>query len=292
MPLIQQECVSCDDKGSPQCKGTNIVHNEVRYRGEQFSVSLVLVGYDFGTVTGSIYANVLSTGSYEQLGDKQHTHTANFRSCNALVYSVHSTDVYEIIKLTANEQENSKDEIENIDNNDQPTTMTLLTTPIYINVTLEDCPLGFRLNETLIMCECDNNLNNLSIDVTCEIRDHRGYINREGTLWVGVNQNENNIDTSNTYYLSNTGCPISYCKNERIAVDLTDLDLQCSNNHAGNLCSGCKFNYSLQLGTDRCAECKDDNELALLIFFVAAGFLLVFSSHFLTLLLPMEQSMD
>ena len=80
----------CDGNGSPQCKSTNVVHNEVRYPGEIFDVSLVLVGYNFGTVTGSLYATILSTGSHKQLGENQHTQAANFSSCNNLVYSVHS----------------------------------------------------------------------------------------------------------------------------------------------------------------------------------------------------------
>ena len=274
----------CDDNGSLQCQNTTIVHNETRFPGEIFNVSLVLVGYNFGTVTGSIYAHVLSTGSYKQLGQNQHTQAANFRSCNNLVYSVHSKDSSAVIKLTASEQDSSEDEIER---NTQaalckikPCT-ALLTTPIYINVTLETCPLGFKLDENGLMCECDDNLNENRHNVTCEIRDHKGYINREGTVWVGINQNENN--TNNTNYLISDYCPHNYCMNEKIAVDLTDPDSQCSQNHSGNLCGRCKVNYSLALGSDRCTQCNDNNGLALLIFFAAAGFLLVFFIKFLDL---------
>ena len=276
----------CDDNGSLQCKSTNIVHNEVRFPGEIFNVSLVLVGYNFGTVTGSIYANVLSTSSYKQLGQSQHTQAATFSSCNTLVYSVHSKDSSEVIKLTASEQESSKDEIER--NEEAASCKTsiykpctaLLTTPIYINVTLETCPLGFKLDENGLMCGCDDNLSEIR-DVTCEIRDHKGYLNREGTVWVGVNQNEN--DTNNTYYLINRKCPHNYCTNERITVDLTDPDSQCSQNHSGNLCGRCKDGYSLQLGSNRCLDCPNNNGLALLIFFAVAGFLHVFFIKFLDL---------
>ena len=283
----------CDDNGRLQCKNTTIVHNEVRYPGEIFNVSLVLVGYNFGTVTGSIYAHVLSTGSYQQLGQNQHIQAATFRSCNNLVYSVHSKDSSEVIKLTESEQESSDDEIKK--NQDAascevtyPNSMrktliklctALLTTPIYINVTLKTCPLGFKLNETGLMCECDDNLNENRHNVTCEISDHKGYINREGTVWVGVNQNEN--DTNN--YLISDYCPHSYCKHERTTVDLTNPDSQCSKNHGGNLCGRCKDNYSLALGSDRSTQCNDNNGLALLIFFAAAGFLLVFFIKFLDL---------
>ena len=130
------------------------------------------------------------------------------------------------------------------------------------------------------MCECDDNLSE-NRDVTCEIRDHKGYINREGTVWVGVNQNDN--DTNNTYFLISNYCTHNYCMNEKIAVDLTDPDSQCSQNHSGNLCGRCKDSFSLLLGSDRCAQCNDNNGLALLIFFAAAGFLLVFFIKFLDL---------
>ena len=287
----------CDDNGRPQCKNTIIVHNEVRYPGEIFNVFLVLVGYNFGTVTGSIYANVLSTGSYKQLGQNQHTQAAIFSSCNNLLYSVHSKDSSEVIKLTASEQESSKDEIKKNQNAASckvhvtyPNSMikthikpctALLTTPIYINITLKTCPLGFKLNETGLMCECDDNLNENRDNVTCEISDHKGYINREGTVWVGVNQNEN--DTNNTYYLISEYCPHSYCNHERTTVDLTDPDSQFNKNHGGNLCGRCKYGYSLQLGSDRCLDCPNNDGLALLIFFAAAGFLLVFFIIFLDL---------
>ena len=271
----------CDANGRPQCKNTTIVHNEVRFPGEIFNVPLVLVGYNFGTVTGSIYANVLSTGSHKQLGQNQHTQAANFRSCNNLVYSVHSKDSSEVIKLTASEQESSKDDIERNKEsasckptNPKPCT-ALLTTPIYINITLETCPLGFKHG---LMCECDDTLSEIK-EVICEISNHKGYINHEGTVWVGVNQN----DTNNTYYLISDYCPHNYCNHERTTVDLTDPDSQCSKNHSGNLCGRCKDGYSLQLGSNRCLDCPNNNGLALLIFFAVAGFLHVFFIKFLDL---------
>ena len=287
----------CDNNGRPQCKEAPLVLNETRYPGEKFNISLVLVGYDFGTVTGSIYAHVLSTDSYEKLGQNQHTQAANFSSCNNLVYSVHSKDSSEVIKLTASEQAKSQEEIERNKAassclktlNYEGVCTALLTTPIYVNITLKSCPLGFKLNKIDLICECDGKLNCLKNgdkcisyhNMTCEIRDHKGYINREGTVWVGVNQNENN--TNNTYYLLNRKCPHNYCMNERIAVDLIHPDSQCNQNHAGNLCGQCKDNYSLLLGSDWCAQCKDNNGLALLILFAAAGFLLVFFIKFLDL---------
>ncbi len=51
---------------------------------------------------------------------------------------------------------------------------------------------------------------------------------------------------------------------------------KCDFNKAGRMCGGCKENYSLAIGSSHCIHCPDNNNLALLIFFAAAGFLLVF----------------
>ena len=50
----------------------------------------------------------------------------------------------------------------------------------------------------------------------------------------------------------------------------------CDFNKAGRMCGGCKDNYSLAIGSSHCIHCPDNNNLALFIFFAAAGFLLVF----------------
>ena len=50
---------------------------------------------------------------------------------------------------------------------------------------------------------------------------------------------------------------------------------QCTFNHAGVLCGGCKENYSLAIGSSHCIHCPSNNNMTLLIFFAAAGFLLV-----------------
>ena len=50
---------------------------------------------------------------------------------------------------------------------------------------------------------------------------------------------------------------------------------QCDFNKAGRMCGGCKDNYSLAIGSSHCIHCPDNNNLALLIFFAAAGLLLV-----------------
>ena len=73
-----------------------------------------------------------------------------------------------------------------------------------------------------------------------------------------------------TLYAEN--CPFDYCKEAKIME--YDSDIQCAFNHAGRLCSGCRKNYSLAVGSSHCIYCPRNNNLALL-FFVSSGFLLV-----------------
>ena len=46
--------------------------------------------------------------------------------------------------------------------------------------------------------------------------------------------------------------------------------------HWWSLCGGCRDGFSLAIGSSRCIPCSNNSYLALLIFFSAAGFLLVF----------------
>ena len=76
---------------------------------------------------------------------------------------------------------------------------------------------------------------------------------------------------NDTIYSEN--CPFDYCK-EIKRIDYNSY-LQCAFNRAGRLCGSCKENYSLAIGSSHCIYCHSNNSLALLIFFAAAGFLLV-----------------
>ena len=71
-------------------------------------------------------------------------------------------------------------------------------------------------------------------------------------------------------------CPFDYCKATAKGLELTTPNSQCAMYHAGVLCGKCTPSLSLALGSNKCLPCSNDNYLALLVFFVAAGFLLIF----------------
>ena len=272
---------------SPQCENrTYLMLNETRYPGETFTISVALAGYNFGRVAGSVYTNVLGQDYTEVIDSiSQHIQTVNFNVCGTLTFTLFSnqTSTQVVLALTAQEQitqnQNEVDVQTNLRNiysercsyNSQFPCTALLTTPIYINVTLQDCPLGFDLNRDSQVCGCDETLSEkIGTNQTCEIRQRTGYITREGTVWLGVDTSENNIDI----YYWHRYCPNDYCNSSQIPIVLKSPDEQCNSNRSGILCGGCQAGLSLQLGGNKCIQCNN-NYIALLIVFAVLGILLV-----------------
>ena len=258
-----------------------VILNETRYPGETFNISVVLVGYEFGQVSGPVYTEALENFSGE-VADGQHIQSVHYKQCNNLTYTVTSekTNHSVILALTAQEQftqGNREDEVENSLRNlysCESLCAPLLTTPVYIQITLESCPLGFELNKTIRFCDCDSFLSKIRDNdrtvVKCVIQNRIGYVTRRGTVWIGVDTSENN---TNIYYWHRY-CPKDYCIPFQASVDLRSPDKQCNSNRSGVLCGKCQTNYSLQLGGNRCIQCSDSYH-ALLIVFAVLGIMLV-----------------
>ena len=268
---------------TPQCQNrAYLVLNETRFPGESFEISVALVGFNFSRVTGSVFATVLDK-KVGNISDGQHIKFINdYEQCTTLTYKVLSNQTSRPLQLGLSVEESFvqgnpddiiKESIKNIHSDECSDTSVpcaaLLTTVIFINITVDNCPLGFQLNKTLDMCECDESSKQLKL--TCEIQNHTGYITREGTVWVGVDTAKHETGL----YYWHQYCSSDYCTRSEIPVHLTSPDSQCSSNRAGILCGRCKGNYSLQLGGDRCIQCHDNSSVALLIVFAILGILLV-----------------
>ena len=105
-------------------------------------------------------------------------------------------------------------------------------------------------------------------NVKCQFINHTGYHIWSGPLWLDIN-------SASTLYVAQY-CPFDHCNSGEKTINFqSDPNAQCAFNRAGRLCGGCKDNYSLAIGSSQCIHCPNSNHLALLIFFVAAGFLLV-----------------
>ena len=262
------------ENGKPNC--TIVFNNRLNYRyypGEEFSIFAAVVGDMFGTVAGSVYAQILSL-SNATLGDLQHSQQTNSHECAELKYSLLTEPGLVEMAFTANNipvQSYLNDstilrEPYIIYNEYGNVNYESLTTPVYINITLLPCPLGFMFSgPPYTRCVCHNLLH--GYDITCNITDQT--IRRRGSVWVSSEQNGTRLIIGNH-------CPYGYCKPVVVNVSLDYPDTQCAFNHSGTLCGGCQPGLSLALGSPQCLDCSNNYNLALLILFALAGLALVF----------------
>ena len=244
--------------------------------GEEFNLGAILVGAEFGTGTGSVYAQFLSQSSSELYPPHQYSQRVDdFKKCTHLSYTVYSSNPQEILVLTSTDETvlnyGDKNKIEedcerygrNLLTDIAPP--SLLTTSVYINLTLRPCPEGFHLTGSRPGCDCVPAL--ITNDIFCNFTHGIGYVYRNGTVWVDT--------LEDNFVLIQRRCPFDYCLSHLTGVDLRDPDTQCAMNHAGTLCGGCKKGFSLALGTNMCLSCKENKYLGLFVFFTLAGLLLV-----------------
>ena len=88
---------------------------------------------------------------------------------------------------------------------------------------------------------------------------------RNGTNWIG---------TDNTTILAPRFCPLDYCNNSVIFVDIQSpesTDNQCAFNHSGFLCGGCAPGLSLAIGSSRCIHCSNNNGISFFVLFIVVG---------------------
>ena len=247
------------------------------FPGEMFHISTTIIGADFGTTTGSVYAQFLEhhtshapvLGSFYQYSQR----VLNYSECTLLTYAINSSNENEVLVLTATDKRvqvyGDKSDLKN-DNQRSDSFKLQFTTPVYVNISLHQCPLGFTLSKATMGCQCDLVLE--KNDIMCNISNGIGYIYRTGVYWINGTINENN----ETNIIVHKYCPYNYCKTQELAVDLRYPDTQCAFHHAGVLCGGCEQNYSLTLGNNKCLVCPDESHLGLLILFMALGIILVF----------------
>ena len=277
----------CDGPEMPNCTQLyKIFDTAVRFPGETFNVSAALVGDDFGTTSGAVYTRFISPNpSNFSISELQTSQTVN-RSCNQIEFTVYSnkTGRWETLILTPffntpPFKHSTMEEMQaNVDEYMQYGYIPpdLLQTPIYIQVFLLPCPLGFILLNDV--CQCDLVL--VENNIECAIKNRRGYIYRSDSVWINASYDDNG--TSNGVIL-NKYCPHQYCREENLAIVLEEPNMQCAFNHAGTLCGACMQGYSLTLGSQRCWICENNSGIALLLFFILAGFVLVLFIKFFDL---------
>ena len=282
----QRVCV-CDSNGSPSCAQLSKIFVPMIqvYPGEMFQLSLVVVGYDFGTTKGTVHASFLpslQTQSGTHLLPYQYDQwTGIATQCSSMNYSVYSFNEQEVMYLHSQRIELNalgnvtkvNESITNRQKNDGCIDELLLTTPVFVNVTLLPCPPGFyqHKNEAGEPSGCVCNKVLTEQNFRCPFINKTGYHIWNTSMWVNVALNSTTVLYYNKY------CPLGYCKATEKVVNLgEEPDAQCASHRSGTLCGACMENFSLAIGSSKCLRCSNDKNLALVMFFVGAGIFLVF----------------
>ena len=266
----------CDSMGKPQCAAMDKIygHSVIVHPGEKFHVYAAVVGADFGTTIGSVYAKFANPGKTAALKPvSQYTQWIKTnKACTILNYTIYSQRKHEAFYLAAFDE--SLITIKRSFHKGMFThwwnrnvSKHILTIPPLLNITLLPCPHGFTLIGNPPGCGCYPIL--VQNNVNCLFINGSGYHSWNGSLWLMIDEIE--MIASALY------CPFDYCITTQRILNLEDnSDAQCERNRAGRLCGGCMENYSLAIGSSHCLHCPNNNHLVLLIFFAAVGFVLVF----------------
>ena len=258
------------------------------YPGQEFNISAFTVGQHFGTSRGSVYAQILNKSSNASIPYEDKVQPVGIRNCssvtNILTYRIEMPLNGTIIVLTAGDQV-VNEKVDNtkinklikkyIDNDGLFVPQELGTLAVYITLNVLPCPLGFTLDSSI--CKCAHVLSRYTdrYNVSCDIDTQT--IKRQSSVW---------IDSSNETTKYSYKCPLTYCNQNTVSVNLSrehGVDSQCIHHHSGVLCGGCMKNYSLAIGSSNCLPHCSDDYLSFLLVFAVAGVLLVLLIKYLDL---------
>ena len=303
----------CNESGLPDCLNV-LTGGFVVYPGQTFTLSAVAVGQHFGTAFGTVCAQLLSLNEKNSHQSSMISGKCQYvqqHSCNQLNYTIYSNKTHEIIALTAFQTVVAEYGDTSTINNaiskykshlKLSVPLRLLTTPVYVNISLRACPTGFSLTSTPpFHCICIQELAALTHHgVSCDINTQT--VQRRGTVWIGVSGNT----TDGNGVIVTEYCPYYYCSEMNVNVPLSEQinnalsnytsdatqhenisfhsepDPQCNFNRSGRLCGKCPVGQSVALGTSQCLKCSN-NYLSLLVPFAVAGVVLVFFIKILNL---------
>ena len=235
------------NKGKPDCLMNDLSISAIR--GESFTVEVTSFTFNLFEANPShavrTYFQTIDTDSRRVIEGTSQTLQEH---CTTLNYTVQSTDVKEMIVISADES------------------CEISNAQLTMEVTLNECPHGFSRSEG--MCVCDDHISRLVRECNVNSRELIKRNNSRNTWMTSYNESG---ETGIVYY---EYCPLEYCLTSESAVPPLNPDSQCASNRTGTVCGKCRDGYSLLLGTPRCSKCTN-SYLALLIPFALVGILLV-----------------
>ena len=220
-------------------------------RGSMFNVSVVALSQGEAITAPVILAEVKTTARLKLNQNSQSIEP----KCSTLSYNMYSTEITAHLVIYP-------------DKTCRDTGLAVVT----VDVTFEDCPIGFVFSGD--QCICEERL--WKYTDQCIIGDDKNYISRKSNdrFWVGFSSNQK----LGIGLILCKSCPPDYCKTDQVNVSVTSLNMQCAFNHSGLLCGSCATNYSHVFGDLICQKCSNMSLLLLIAFAVAGILLLAFLS--------------
>ena len=243
------------------------------YPGQNFTISVRVVGQMNGSVSGIVKASV----ERASIDESERVQTVNI-SGESLTYTVYPSP----------KQYNSGEEATlklraDVDSDTSTNEHVRHFKPAEIMIKYKECPFAFSKadnHNNTCQCTADFVIDDCSIEA-------QNITKMKGT-WIGMLK-INNLTYLATSYHSN--CPLDYCDPEVRSVhslsDSLDQDKQCRYNRTGVLCGSCPGNWSFVLGSSECRDNCSNVYLLLILPFAVAGFLLVLIIQFLNLTVTM-----
>ena len=234
-------------------------HEISLYPGQSFVVSVVTVGQRNQISPGTVFAHFTpdsAAGPLDAssiLGESQVLQLSG-KSCTNIRYTISST-----LRSLSLMLRSANTFFEN--------------TQTQVLITLETCPLGFKLSSNPPMCVCSTLLTNQNVE--CDIENQT--IHRKPPIWIGKDPAENHTD-EHDHVVFHDYCPFDYCVPDEFELTILEQDVQCAHNRTGTVCGSCSPGLSVTLGSNYCLECSN-YYLLLLTVFVVVGLLLVFSLY-------------
>ena len=247
----------------PNCY--KVMKNITVHPGETFNLSLVIVGYGWGTVPGSVIAkdsnDSVSDPENGLLGsESQYSQEIRGTECQGLGYSIMSEGDREQIALAVDllsfliTFEKAQTVIEGsfiLPSED------IFHIPVFVGVDLLACSVAFQLVRG--RCVCHQILLGNNID-TCFISNGTGFILRPTPSWIGLPN-----DTSSSI-LIHPHCPFDYCQLQDISITAESVNTQCQYQRSGVLCGSCREGLSMILGSSECMICSNVYLVSITIF--------------------------
>ena len=253
------------ENGIPDCY--KIVNNITVHPGENFNISLAIVGYGLGTVPGSVIARGDRGGGSipEQTlfgSELELSQEIKGTECEDVRYSIVSERNGEQIALAVDIQsfviplEEVKEVLDYLlgATSHSPSTFYIdiyeefFHIPVFVEVDLLACPIGFQLVRGRCVCHqilLDNNID------TCFFSNGTGFILRPAPFWIGLSSD------INISLLIHPQCPLDYCQSEDINITAESPNTQCQYQRSGVLCGSCREGLSMILGFSECRTCSN-----------------------------------